>query len=206
MKGIITKYDEDKGFGFIKDENEQKRFFHISEINEKHIFLNDISKYYYTEFYERECCIVSFDASENDKGLCAVNIRLTEQIFNDKSDDIEFEAEVVDFKYFVDSLTRTVSGIKKGKSAPFGATTGSNGTYRIGYPESLRLLHIHFRKKDDIGWGVIEVRELVLSINNKSKITEKLVSSIKNNLLGKKITIIQKDKIWNLKDSSILKV
>jgi len=35
MKGIIVDYFEEKGFGFIKDENEDKRFFHISEIREK---------------------------------------------------------------------------------------------------------------------------------------------------------------------------
>lgn len=80
MKGIITDFFEDKGFGFIKDETEQKRFFHISNIKDKNVFLANIEDFYFTDWIERRCYIIDFNASENEKGLCALNIELTDQI------------------------------------------------------------------------------------------------------------------------------
>jgi hypothetical protein len=206
MKGIITDYYEDKGFGFIKDENEERRFFHINSIKEKSIFLNNLTDYFYTDWVERKCYVIDFSPSQNERGLQAVNINLTNQIFNDKSIKSEFEAKIISLKYDVASLTRTVSGIKKGMSAPIGTTAGSNGTFRIGYPEVLREINIYVRKTDDIGWGTIEIRELVLTINDRNKITDRLIDTLEKRLIGKIITIQQNRNKWNLKDNSILKV
>ena len=112
----------------------------------------------------------------------------------------------MDLKYETASLTRTVSGIQKGMSTPFGATAGGNGTYRIGYPEVIRALNLFFRRTDDIGWGVIDVRELVLNINDRSKITDNLMDTLKNQLIERMIWInnINKNKEWALKDNTVL--
>ena len=206
MKGIIVDYFEEKGFGFIKDENEEKRFFHINDIKEKSKFLNNLTDYYYTDWIERKCYVIDFVPNKNSKGLNALNISLTSQIFNDQSIKMGFEAKIVDLNYDVDSLTRTVSGIKKGSSTPFGATAGGNGTYRIGYPEVLREVNIHFRRVDDIGWGRIDVRELVLSLNGRAKITDKLIETLKKQLVGKLVDIFPNNPNWELKDNSVLRI
>ncbi|MDF7812852.1 cold shock domain-containing protein [Hymenobacter sp. YC55] len=203
MKGIIVKYIEDKGFGFIKDENEDTRFFHIKNIKESKLFLNNLTDYYYTDWLERKCYVVSFKPSQTEKGLNALDISLTQQIFNNPEEK-EFEAKIIDIKYNTDSLTRIVSGISKGMSAPFGATAGGNGTYRIDYPEVLRELNIYFRRVDDIGWGTIEVREIALSINNRSKITSKLIENIRHKIIGKNITVYNKSNKFEIDDNYIL--
>jgi hypothetical protein len=206
MKGIIVDYFEDKGFGFIKDENQDRRFFHIKSIKERDKFLNNLTDYYYTDWVERICYVVNFTPSQNEKGLNALDIILTKQIFNDNSIKTEFPAIVIDLKYDTDSLTKIMSGITKDKSAPLGATAGSNGTYRIGYPEVSRELNIYFRRIDEIGWGTIDVRELVLTLNDRTKITDSLVFALKNQLMEVNLTIIQELNKWTLKDNSILKI
>ena len=206
MKGIVIDYIEEKGFGFIKDENEEKRIFHISSLREKDKFLNNLTDYYFTDWVERTCYVVNFTPNENSKGLNATNIILTKQIFNDKSLKNSFEVMITDLKYYSETLTRTVSGIKKGSSIPFGATAGGYGTYRIGYPEAFRELNIFFRRLDDIGWGTIDVRDLVLNINDRSKITDRFVETLKDKLVGKKVFITPTTKNWELNDNSILKI
>lgn len=204
MKGIITFYDTKKGFGFLMDINEEKRFFHISNVYHKQKFLDNIENYYYTDWVDRICYVVEFYPSQNKKGLSAQNIKLTTEIFNDKIASKNFKAKIVDVKYDTASLTRIVSGIKKGESAPFGATAGCNGTYRIGYPEVLRELNIYFRRIDTIGWSTIDVRDTVLSINGREKITSKLIETVKNNIINKEIDILIRSNKYCLADSSIL--
>jgi hypothetical protein len=206
MKGIVVKYFEEKGFGFIKDENEEERFFHIKNMINKDKFLSNITDYYFTDWFERDCYVINFSPSQNEKGLCALNINLTQQIFSDKTTDMEFDAKVVDFIYDTNSLTRIVSGIGKGTPAPTGATKGGHGTYRIGYPEVSKELNIYFRRDDDIGWGTINVRELALAINDRSKITDLFISMLRDKLVGIVLTIVQDSKKWSLKDTSVLKV
>ncbi|MBL6447593.1 hypothetical protein JMN32_14840 [Fulvivirga sp. 29W222] len=206
MKGIIIEYFEDKGFGFLKDSKQIKRFFHISQIMEKKKFTENLEDYYYTDWVERKCYVVNFTPFENEKGLSAIDINFTNQIFNDKISQTEFEAEITDFKYDTASLTRTVSGIKKGNPSPLGATAGSNGTYRIGYPEVLRQLNIYFRRIDDIGWGTIDVRDLALNINSRTKVTQKLTQELERHLVGKSTKIASNGKEWFLKDSAVLKI
>lgn len=206
MKGIITDYIEEKGFGFIKDENEDKRFFHISNVNEKDKFLSNLADYYFTDWEERICYVVNFVPGKDSKGLNAKNIILTNQIFNDKSLKNSLEVFITDFQYHSNTLTRIVSGIKNGIPVPSGATKGGHGTYRMGYPEAFRELNILYRRVDDIGWGTIDVRDLVLSLNNRSKITAQLIATLKALLVGRKIIITPTNTGWSLSDSSLLKI
>ena len=77
MEGIIVKYVEDKRYGFIKDENDKERFFHISNIENSERFLENIFDYSFE--YNEGCFIVEFDPLSNDKGLAATKIILTKQ-------------------------------------------------------------------------------------------------------------------------------
>jgi hypothetical protein len=206
MKGIIIDYNEEKGFGFLKDENMDNRFFHISEIIEQVKFLSNIPDFYYSDWDDRKCFVVNFIPNENERGLNALRINLTNQVFNDMSSKIEFEAKIIDLKNEKTTFKRIASGIQKGMPAPFTATTGGNGTYRIGYPEVIHELNIYFHRTDDIGWGKLDVKDLVLMFNNRSKITEKLVETLKNQILQKTIKIKSINKEWNLIGSSILVV
>lgn len=62
MKGKIVKYVEEKGYGFILDENGNKRFFHITDT------LNPLEiKEYQT---------VEFEPFENEKGLASKKVEL----------------------------------------------------------------------------------------------------------------------------------
>jgi CspA family cold shock protein len=58
--GVVKFFNEAKGFGFIKEENGQEIFVHVSGLTE------DI----------RENDNVTFDTQEGKKGLNAVNVKL----------------------------------------------------------------------------------------------------------------------------------
>ncbi len=58
--GVVKFFNEAKGFGFIKEENGQEIFVHVSGLTE------DI----------RENDNVTFDTQEGKKGLNAINVKL----------------------------------------------------------------------------------------------------------------------------------
>lgn len=58
--GVVKFFNEAKGFGFIKEDNGQEIFVHVSGLTE------DI----------RENDKVTFDTQEGKKGLNAVNVKL----------------------------------------------------------------------------------------------------------------------------------
>lgn len=43
---MITDYFEDRSFGFICDEIQEKRFFNINNVNEKKRLLDNLSDYF----------------------------------------------------------------------------------------------------------------------------------------------------------------
>jgi CspA family cold shock protein len=59
-KGTVKFFNEAKGFGFIKGDNGQEIFVHISSLKEE----------------IRENDEVTYDTQEGKKGLNAVNVRL----------------------------------------------------------------------------------------------------------------------------------
>ncbi len=59
MRGKVIKYFDDKGYGFIKDEEGHNRFFHITKVKNHTISVGNV---------------VKFDPERTDKGLACVNI------------------------------------------------------------------------------------------------------------------------------------
>ncbi len=204
MQGVIIKYKEEEGYGFILDENYNERFFHISEISDKNHFLENIHSYLYSDEYNNNCYMLEFIPGKNEKGTTAKEIFRTDQILNNRAISQPFEAEVIDISYEVETFIRIVQGIKKNHSAPPGTTKGSDGTFRIGYPEVFRELHLKFKKTEGMGWGEIRIRELVLRQNNRKKITSGLVEKLKNKLTGTTIVIRARNNQWELVNNSDL--
>lgn len=62
MNGTITTWFKDKGFGFIKDENGDNRYFHVIKVANPELIKRDAA--------------VTFEPTTNNKGLsaCAVKV------------------------------------------------------------------------------------------------------------------------------------
>lgn len=74
MKGKITSFKAEKGFGFIKGEDKKNYFFHISNVSNP----MDIEENY----------TVDFKAQEKDKGLFAIDITINTPLANKSKDKI----------------------------------------------------------------------------------------------------------------------
>jgi CspA family cold shock protein len=59
-KGTVKFFNEEKGFGFIQEENGQDIFVHASGLSES----------------IRENDVVAYDTTEGKRGLNAINVRL----------------------------------------------------------------------------------------------------------------------------------
>lgn len=62
MNGTITKWFDDKGFGFIKDENGDNRYFHIVKVANPDLIKKDAN--------------VTFEPTTNTKGLSAYTVKV----------------------------------------------------------------------------------------------------------------------------------
>jgi len=62
MQGIITTWFEDKGFGFIKDENGDNRYFHVIKVSNPDLIKKDAE--------------VTFEPTTNNKGLSAFAVKV----------------------------------------------------------------------------------------------------------------------------------
>lgn len=206
MKGIVYEYKKE-GFGFILDENYHSRFFHINDVREKSKFIENLHDFLYRERIDNQCFFLDFTPYQNKEGKPkAIRINLTDEVLNKKIPGTIFEAEIEDIKYDVQEFSRIVQGIKKGESAPLFTTAGSNGTYRLGYPEVFRELIIDFKRTNNIGWGTVHARDLALRFNNRSKITTPFVEALNRKLKGKTVNILALDNQWKLEDPTILKL
>lgn len=135
-----------------------------------------------------------------------MDVKKTNQTFDNRTKGFEFEAKIVDVEYYVCSVKQKVSYIKKAKSGFYVPDFGNNDENLTGYPEAIRELNIRYRKIDDVGSSTIDVRKLALSVNNRRSITENFINTIGNKLVGKTIVIVLEKSQWVLKDSSILKI
>ncbi|MBS0908502.1 cold-shock protein [Tatumella sp. JGM118] len=62
MNGTITTWFKDKGFGFIKDENGDNRYFHVIKVANPDLIKKDAS--------------VTFEPTTNNKGLSAYAVKV----------------------------------------------------------------------------------------------------------------------------------
>lgn len=62
MNGTITTWFEDKGFGFIKDENGDNRYFHVIKVSNPDLIKKDAK--------------VTFEPTTNNKGLSAFSVKV----------------------------------------------------------------------------------------------------------------------------------
>lgn len=62
MNGVITTWFEDKGFGFIKDENGDNRYFHVIKVANPDLIKKD--------------AVVTFEPTTNNKGLSAFAVKV----------------------------------------------------------------------------------------------------------------------------------
>ena len=62
MNGTITTWFQDKGFGFIKDENGDNRYFHVIKVANPELIKKDAS--------------VTFEPTTNNKGLSAYAVKV----------------------------------------------------------------------------------------------------------------------------------
>jgi len=117
---------------------------------------------------------------------------------------LKVKGEVIEVERKDNSLTTIVQGIKKGKLAPFGATTGSNGTYRIDYPEISHHLFITvniFNSKICNYQNIhIDVRDISLGTNGWTKVTTPRVNQLKRKLINQLVDIENNKGEWHLVD------
>lgn len=64
--GTVTKYFDDKNFGFIADDNDESIFFHKKEFNGDNVYVDQLVSFYTED---------SFDKSKNRQSIKAVNVR-----------------------------------------------------------------------------------------------------------------------------------
>ncbi|WP_421550364.1 cold-shock protein [Kluyvera intermedia] len=62
MNGTITTWFDDKGFGFIKDENGDNRYFHVIKVANPELIKKDAA--------------VTFEPTTNNKGLSAYEVKV----------------------------------------------------------------------------------------------------------------------------------
>ena len=62
MNGTITTWFDDKGFGFIKDENGDNRYFHVIKVANPELIKKDVA--------------VTFEPTTNNKGLSAYAVKV----------------------------------------------------------------------------------------------------------------------------------
>lgn len=84
MTGRIIKYVEERGWGFILDEDGDRHFFHISKTNSP----LEIEYGLYVEF----------DYAQNEKGWHAYNISIIENEDDDDDDEDDDENEEYDYE------------------------------------------------------------------------------------------------------------
>lgn len=62
MNGTITSWFKEKGFGFIKDENGDNRYFHVVKVTNPELIKKDAA--------------VTFEPTTNNKGLSAYGVKV----------------------------------------------------------------------------------------------------------------------------------
>jgi len=117
--------------------------------------------------------------------------------------------KVLDVRKNEKSFSCCVHGIKKQKQGSYARNSnfhGSNGTYRMGYPEVHRTLNLVVKVRN-YKHQFIDVRESFLRVNNRKKVTEKVLNLLANHIKNKSIEVdVISDGNTILLDESVLKL
>jgi hypothetical protein len=203
-QGVISKYFDDKGYGFIKDEKGEDYFFHFNQVLDKIDFRARVQDYLYAD-RASHCYLLRFRPSENAKGKYAQDIMLTEECLFDRRDTERlYVVKASKVEYIIESMSYIQSGIKKHQPEPMGATAGGNGTYRIGYPDTFRYLSLSFGWKKFTGGGQIDILPQALRLNGRKKVTTKFLNQLKAKLVGTELEIYSDGQEWKLLTPGIL--
>src|SRR5690625_7935592 len=100
MRGRVIKYFQDKGYGFIKDETGNSRFFHITKVKE----LSEIS----------EGSLVEFKPEETNKGLACIDIIVLNEyilIFLELGDARFKLSNIISYQLDIESLEEVDYGV-----------------------------------------------------------------------------------------------
>lgn len=206
MLGVISKYFDEQGYGFIKDEKGQDYFFHFSAVLDKIDFRARVQDYIYSDL--KNCCyFVQFRPGQNAKGNVALDVMLSEErMFDHSEKQWRYVVQGAQLEYKAGAISNIVSGVKKNQAAPLGATAGGNGTYRLGYPETYRFLSLHFKWSKFMGGGKIELLEPTLRLNGRKKVTKKFLRQLEARLREAELEIVSDGREWQLLDPGVLKL
>ena len=75
MNGTITTWFKDKGFGFIKDENGENRYFHVIKVANPDLIKKDAA--------------VTFEPTTNNKGLSAYAVKVKSYVVYREEEPVE---------------------------------------------------------------------------------------------------------------------
>ena len=121
---------------------------------------------------------------------------------------IKIKGEVIKVEKKDISISTIVQGIKQGSPIPFGATAGSRGTFRIGYPSISQHLFITvsiFNSNSCENQKVnIDVRESARNTNGWTNITESRVTQLRDKLINKYVDIENRKGEWALVDETMI--
>ncbi|PTM02897.1 MAG: hypothetical protein DA405_11985 [Bacteroidetes bacterium] len=204
MQGVISKYFDEQGYGFIKDEKGQDYFFHFNNVLDKIEFRARVQDYIYSDL--KSCCyFVQFRPWQNAKGNIALDVMLSEErLFDHSEKQCLYMVQGAKLEYKISEISFIESGIKKRQAAPLGATAGGNGTYRIGYPETYRFLSLYFKWNKFMGGGKIELLEPVLRLKGRKKVTKKFLRQLEARLKDAELEIFSDGQEWQLVAPSVL--
>jgi hypothetical protein len=179
MEGVIVKYFEEKGFGFIEGEDSSQYFFHKDRINP--IFLQNDPKgfpilysYYLTEDkLDRTdpVYILEFNPIQGKKGLVASDVKPTSAIVN--TEEKEFMVQITDLKF-------------ENMSVSYFNNHPNYGAIARDYSS---IVWMSYKKIGGYGKGKVDVRSKILEVNNRKKITQSLIENISNNIINKKVVV-----------------
>jgi cold shock CspA family protein len=174
MEGVITYFNHDKGFGFIEGEDMERYFFHRDRISKVFFKLDENDTYVYSKYMYSDykidrrdpIFIIDFEPLRGKKGLIASELKETQKLMN--AEGSYFKVKIIDLKFERFSIS-------------YYDNHPNYGAIARDYTSNVWL---HYQKIGGYGKGKIDVRQIVLDINGRQKITEALVNNIKRKIIG----------------------
>jgi hypothetical protein len=177
MEGVITYFNEEKGFGFIEGETMERYFFHKDRIS-KYFFeldnngIPNYHKYLYNEYkIDRKdpVYIINFNPLQGKKGLIASNLLATQNLMNTETSSFTIKITDLVFEHF---------------SVSYYDNHPNYGAIARDYTSNVWL---NYYKIGGYGKGRVDVRQQILEINERQKITDALINKLKDKIIGMEI-------------------